>query len=40
MRDVRMRHGKIMIERRFSGDVLQLRNVNYELKYKDDIDCT
>ena len=28
---------KKMIEGRFSGDVLELRNVNYKLKYKDDI---
>ena len=35
MRDVRTKHEKIMVEGGFSGDVLELRNVNYELKYKD-----
>ena len=37
MRDVRREHEKVMVEGWFSGDVLELRNVNYELKYKDDI---
>ena len=37
MRDVRMKHLKIMVEDWFSGDILELRNVNYELKYKYDI---
>ena len=37
MRDVRTKHEKIMVEGWFSGDVLELRNVNYEFKYKDDI---